>query len=183
MSEALKIMDDVERKDRTSADFLERGIQPITKVEWLSLRAALERQADQIALQYQRHTECAKNLVNAWEQLAQKDARIARLERGLAACYRHAADDDNFTGVNEWEAAYPEWVDYEPWEIAREVLNESEPQSAAHLKAEALREAMPEPKAVPLTDCDPFEKGKLCGWNACRQEMEHRIEREAKEES
>lgn len=79
----LELMDDVERDQHRYAALLPDGAVAVTRPEWQSLRTAIEEQRGWMALQDEKHTECAENLVKAREELAQKDARIFELESAM----------------------------------------------------------------------------------------------------
>lgn len=162
MSDALEIMDEIEFiKEPAGPD----GV-PVSKQEWQSLRTAIGAQA---------------------EELAQKDARIARLEEVASAVVantesddarecRYCGDTDNSRHctsggshdlVKTGELTDP--VIPAPFiEVLQKTLNESPAQSAAHLKAEALYEA-----------ADELGPEEPAGWLVKRAA---RIEREAKED-
>ena len=137
MSDPLKIMDEMDRAYRA----LETDeVAPFRS--WQSLRSAIEAQA---------------------EKMAQKDARIERLEAALRSAtsgLRKAAMDSPTD-----EGHYPHYWD------SREALNESPTQSIAAVKAEALREA--------ADDLDPV--AYECFGPARLRARANRIEREAKE--
>lgn len=153
--------------------------------EWQSLREALERQAEELARAEKCWGEDAKKAsylenelfgANAkigelQIELAQKGARIARLEKALHLLITHG------------EAGLTDGHDID---FARETPNESPAQSAAALKAEALQEYSDKE----ARECGRWERGgnsrnadeAMMVASACKREAE-RMEREAKEVS
>ena len=154
MTSPLKIMDEIEQ---ISLDRINHEAElVVTRKQWESLRTAIEAQAEELSRLHEydkRLTEVMPTDFKSWhqndrkewpevaalvitnirereewalDQLRQKDARIAQLELGLYEV--HALAD----GV---ESSMEEIV-----EICRAWLKDSDHQSLARLKAEALRE-------------------------------------------
>lgn len=86
MNNPIEILNEIERLCKSDTN-----LWTIDSGHIQSLRAALEDQANWIKFQDQKHTECAANLVKAHEELAQKDARIARVEGAVQSSVNYLA--------------------------------------------------------------------------------------------
>ena len=169
MTDPLKILNTIEAEDMGAL----KQFAAVSPERLQSLRKAIEAQADRIAHQDQRHTECAENLVKAREELAQaKKLYNERIQTGSKLLEELAQKDARIARLEDAIDPNPP-AGYEAWLIGLdEALNEHPRQSLAAVKAEALREAA---TAFETLGPDPF--GEYL------RERADRIEQEAKEES
>ena len=121
MNDPMKIMDEIERNNHPVWGCL------LVDMDVKNLRAAIEFQAEELRANAHDIDRMLETISAMEGELAQKDARIERLEFEMQ-CFVEKVESGRARSRNTYDRY-------------KEALNEAEPQSLAAVKAQALREA------------------------------------------